>query len=68
MNTSTGSVLPVEVTSCEVTFYEDDEFDGKKHVSHLKNCEPMALAWEKKKVKWIKQRSLFNLTPKDLCK
>lgn len=68
MNTSTGSVLPVEIPDGKVTVTQDEEFDKDKHVSHLKNCEPMALAWEIKKKKWIYKRSVFNLTPKELCR
>ena len=68
MNTATGSVLPVEIPDGEVTIYDDDEFEKGKYVSHLKNCEPMRMAWEIKKKKWIKKRSLFNLSPKELCK
>lgn len=52
MNTSTGVVLPVEVKENEV--YDDTEtFNYKKHTSHLLNCIPRRMDWNRVRQKFI---------------
>ena len=58
METRTGSYLPVEIEEGKIII-DDEEFDGSKHVSHLKNCPKLAAEWEKKKKKFIERNSIF---------
>ena len=58
LETRTGSYLPVEIEDGKITI-ADEEFDGSKHNSHLKNCPPLALEWEIKKKKFIQRNNVF---------
>lgn len=53
MRTSTGSVLPVEVTG-EVGLLITEIFDHKKHTSHLKKCVKLRMEWERKKKRFLR--------------
>jgi len=48
-----GSYLPVELDK-NGPVYRNDEFDGNKHISHLKNCQRMQKNWQKKKYDIVK--------------
>ena len=60
MDTSTGSVLPVEVESKNVKIAFDEEFDSVKYKSHLLNCAKQAAAWKEKRSGYIDRRNPFN--------
>ena len=69
MDTSTGSVLPVEVNSKDVKINVDEEFDSKKFKSHLLNCSKQQAAWNIKKKKIMKKRmAILKMTTSDLLK
>lgn len=59
LETIKGSFLPVEIPEGEIKIKAEDEFDGKIHTSHLKNCPPLAAEWEKKKKKFIDRNNPF---------
>ena len=68
MDTSTGTVLPVEVKDSE-TFDEDEVFNGKKHKSHLLNCIPRRMDWNNVRQKFIELRNMeiaIALDPKKM--
>ena len=54
MNTSSGSVLPVEVPEDHIPYLMSEEFDSKRHTSHLKKCIPLRMEWEMKKKKFLR--------------
>ena len=71
MDTVNNSVIPVELP--EGVVYEDDEvFDGRVHISHLKNCSKLQSEWAQKKMKFVRQRNALAayapVTFKDLTK
>lgn len=51
------SVLPVEIPEGDLIYDDDERFDSKKHKSHLLNCPKLQAEWQKKKMKFIKQRN-----------
>ncbi len=67
MDTHTGSVLPVEVKDKNTLIEATEIFDSQKFISHLLNCIQQRDVWEKKKIKYIKQRNPFAKLPKNLA-
>ena len=56
MNTTTGSVIPVEVLKDSNPYTPQDEFNPKKHISHLMNCEALRKKWAYKKRRFLPKR------------
>lgn len=59
LETIKGSCLPVEIPEGEIKIKAEDEFNGKIHTSHLKNCPKLAAEWDKKKKKFIDRNNPF---------
>lgn len=59
LETTTGSVLPVEIAEGVKPPDEERDYDKDKDVSHLKNCPKLAAEWEKKKKKFIERNNPF---------
>lgn len=61
LETRTGSYLPIDISEGPIII-EDEEFDGTKHISHLKTCpekKKLVEEWDKKKQKFIERNNPF---------
>ena len=55
MNTSTGSVLPVEIPEDHIPYLMSEVFDYKKHTSHLIKCIKLRMEWPMKQKQFLKR-------------
>lgn len=68
MDTSTGVVLPVERQEGQI-YSDDDVFNYRVHKSHLLNCIPMRMNWNRKRKKYLDVDLLLAVpTSRELCK